>query len=236
MTKTTLPSYSRGTPVTKGDLATALDKLSLCPIIASLSPSDFELLKGEISILSFKTNSTIVKFGEAADSFFILIKGLLLSRRTNCLGKALNLNLIYPGDLFGELALICGTPRSADIIAQERSILAQISHRSFSQLMYKSSTFSQAILKRTAQIALQNTEKLHEISFLDLNERLLQTLIRAATPIEVGGKEVLVVREIPRRQTLANFLSCTREAVSRGLKYLDEVGTIELLDGRIIIK
>ncbi len=222
--------------MTGGDLDAALVKLSQCPIIASLSPSDFELIKGEISILRFKTNATIVKTGEPADSFFIVIEGLLLSRRTNSLGKELNLNLIFSGDVFGELALICGIARATDIIAQERSILAKISQHSFSQLILKSSNFSQAILKRVAKIALQNTEKLHEISFLDLNQRLLQTLIRAAVPIEVAGKEVLVVREIPTQQTLANFLSCSREAVSRGLKKLVEIEAIDILDDQIYIK
>lgn len=78
-------------------------------------------------------------------------------------------------------------------------------------------------------------ERLSELSFVDLNQRLLQTLIRMATSVELDGATRLLVRELPSRQSLASLLSCSREAVSRALKQLEELGAIVILDNQVEI-
>jgi len=227
--------HPRGEPLKGEELAVALRALRSSPLLASLPERDLATLVSDVSIRSYRAGAVVIKHGETATSCFVVIQGKLAARRLDPSGKELTYKLLEPGEFFGELALLSDGLRSNDVVTEERSVLAEISAESFRRLLSTSPTFSNQVISHVVKLAQLNLERLSELSFVDLNQRLLQTLIRMAVNVELNGEARLLVRELPSRQSLASLLSCSREAVSRALKQLEELGSISVRDDQVEI-
>jgi glutaminase len=108
-----------------------LTKFSLADlrIFAGLSPADLKILEMAVQPLVFEAGQTIVREGDEARLFFVVARG----KATVCLrlpggdiekdGESLvRIATLGPGLSFGEMALLDGGHRSADVIADERVV------------------------------------------------------------------------------------------------------------------
>ena len=81
---------------------------------------------------------TIVREGEEADSFYIVVRGRMGVYQTVD-GEEREVNRLGPGDFFGEIGLLSGQPRVATVRALEPSELLRLDHESFQKLVSVSS-------------------------------------------------------------------------------------------------
>jgi CRP-like cAMP-binding protein len=81
-----------------------------------------------------KQFSTLVKQGDPGDAMFLILQGEVRVRMIIA-GKESILATFSNGDFFGEIALFDHGPRSADVIANEDSILLKISASSFQKVV-----------------------------------------------------------------------------------------------------
>src|ERR1700709_1907162 len=65
----------------------------------------------------FRRNSIICQKGDPGDSMMAVVRGKVKICSHSIDGKALVLNIISQGGIFGEIALFDGEPRSADAVA-----------------------------------------------------------------------------------------------------------------------
>lgn len=84
------------------------------------------------------TGQTIMREGEAADSFFIVVRGRVGVYQQDD-GEEKELNTLGPGEFFGEIGLLGGVPRVATIRALEPSELLRLDKAAFEKLVSKSS-------------------------------------------------------------------------------------------------
>ena len=80
------------------------------------------------SWLKFSTDDTIVREGDRGSSFWILLKGSVRVVKTILDGKIIQrtLTVIPQGECFGEMSMISGETRTADIVANEEVFLYKI--------------------------------------------------------------------------------------------------------------
>ena len=86
----------------------------------------------------------VVREGEAADSLFILAGGaldVLLERA----GANILLDRMVPGDIFGEISLLTGQPRSATIIAATEAVVFEISKRHLHPILQRRPELAEAL-------------------------------------------------------------------------------------------
>ena len=82
----------------------------------------------------FKQFAHVVRFGEHGDAMYLILEGELRAR-VIIDGKESTLSTLAVGDFFGEISLLDEGPRSADVIANEDSVVLKISMGSFHKLM-----------------------------------------------------------------------------------------------------
>ena len=107
----------------------------------------------EVLLLHFEPRTAqpgerIIRAGEKADAVYFVVDGqveVAVGDRRIKLG---------PGDFFGEMALISGLPRAADVTALDYSKLATLSRRDFRQFL----TRYPAIRDRIAALASERRE------------------------------------------------------------------------------
>jgi MFS family permease len=84
-----------------------LELLARVPIFAPLPPSALERLATAARLVRLAAGTEIVRAGEPGDRFYVLVDGEVAVERTT----------LGPGESFGEIALLRGTPRTATVRA-----------------------------------------------------------------------------------------------------------------------
>jgi glutaminase len=92
-------------------------------IVAGLDERHLALLESILEERRFQAGETIIHEGAAADAVYLLAEGLVSVwlRLKNGAGQR-RLSTLVPGLAFGELALLDGGRRSADVIADEPAL------------------------------------------------------------------------------------------------------------------
>lgn len=91
--------------------------------------------------------------------FFVLISGRMVVTRTLYAGDEKELSFIEPGEFFGEMAFLDGSPRSASVRCVEKGVFFKISRESFEHLVTRKPTIA---YKMTDAIAAALTQRLRK--------------------------------------------------------------------------
>ena len=90
-----------------------------------LDDAQLERLRDRVAMRSFKLGEVVFNQGDAADRMYLVYSGKMRVLQTSEAGEV-PLNTLYPGEHFGELALVSGEPRSATIRAAADSTLVSV--------------------------------------------------------------------------------------------------------------
>jgi CPA2 family monovalent cation:H+ antiporter-2 len=115
------------------------------PLFAGLTPEQREVLVLHFQPQTAEPGERIIRAGEEADAVYFISKGEV---EVAVAGQRIKLGA---GDFFGEMALISGRPRSADITALDYSKFAMLSQRDFRQFLRKYPEIGTQIASLAAQ-------------------------------------------------------------------------------------
>lgn len=99
---------------------------------------DYELMQisDALRTANFSKGDYIIREGEMGDVFYIIEEGEAAATKTNEPGKPPeNVKNYAKGDYFGELALIKGDPRAANVVAMSNIKLISLDRNSFKRLL-----------------------------------------------------------------------------------------------------
>lgn len=103
------------------------------PIFREFEAGDVDALASACELLSMPKGASVCREGDPGDAMFIVKSGVLdVSRSVG--GKAAHINLLSEGEFFGEMALIDGSPRSADVTVLEDAVLVKLPATEFKRL------------------------------------------------------------------------------------------------------
>ncbi len=109
----------------------------------SESEVDFSLLVGpEVPTRNFTKGDAIFREGDRGDEFFVVVRGMVEIRSGNRLLETLGQNSI-----FGEMALIDDSPRSATVIASTDVSVAPITEKQFLFLVRHTPFFALRVMR-----------------------------------------------------------------------------------------
>src|ERR1700756_1199886 len=101
------------------------------PYFADLTPEAFEQLCRYAKHTVLKRGTTIFSKGDPGNSLMVVISGTVKISISSPDGRNAILNLIGPGEVFGEMSVLSGQPRSADGTASTNCELFVIDRREF---------------------------------------------------------------------------------------------------------
>jgi len=131
----------------------AVEMLQNSPLWTGLTKQDLGLVVKSWRERSFEPGRNIVSEGEAGDSFYLILEGLVEVRSG---GKLLS--RLGPGQFFGEMAILENQPRSADVIAVEASRLLVLSAPAFKTLIFANPKIALKMLHEFAR-RIRNTDR-----------------------------------------------------------------------------
>jgi hypothetical protein len=112
--------------------------------------ADLERLWQRLSEVHFPAGAVICQRGERGDAMYIVKSGGV-EVRLGIGAEGTGLYRLGAGDCFGEMALLTGEPRSADVVALEDSSAWVLEHSAFEEVASHSVAFLRALNRSVAQ-------------------------------------------------------------------------------------
>ena len=106
----------------------------------------FDFLRNETGAREYKAGEAIFRAGDPGESMFAVVDGEVEIRI-----KDRVLELLVPGGVFGEMALIDKSPRSADAIAKTDCTVTSLTQRRFMYLVQETPFFAIDIMRTLAE-------------------------------------------------------------------------------------
>jgi CRP/FNR family transcriptional regulator, cyclic AMP receptor protein len=173
--------------------------------------------------------------GDDGDALYGVIDGLIRISLAGEHGKELILGLMEPGDIFGEIALLDGLPRTADAHAAEDSLLLVIDRAQFIVLLEREGRLARHVIELLCERLRANTERLGEHAFMNLGARLARKLCALSVAHGRHEHEEILIDVRLSQTELAQMLGVTREAVNKQLQQWTRQGVLRFDRGRITI-
>ena len=187
---------------------------------SALSQTELEQLASAAQSNWYRKGARIFEEGASGDCCFVLTAGRLRVVLNSEGGGESVVNEIVPGDLVGEVALLDGYPRSAALVASEKSHLIAIPAKAF-DVLRRNPAFERDLVAQVIARLRDSTEHVRWISNGDAVARVAWSLVRVAR--REGRRDGPAV-VIPRKthEELAAMAGCARETVTRALRGLEE--------------
>jgi CRP/FNR family transcriptional regulator, cyclic AMP receptor protein len=195
------------------------------PFFAGLGAEAVEAIAALCVARSLEAGETLFLKGDPGDALCAIRRGKIRIATSTESGKRLTLNILGSGDVFGEIALLDGRPRTADAIGIERCELLMVQRRDFVALLERRPTVALRAIDLVCARIRWMSDRMEESAFLPLPVRLARRLVGLT---EDYGTEIDVSQE-----ELAVFVGATRESVNRQLQNWKQQGFVELGRNRI---
>ena len=112
-----------------------------------LTDEQFEAVSAGLAERRFGAGEIILEDETEGDSLYLIARGRVRITKRNRLGHETILALLHPGDFFGELALIDGRPRAAQVTAVDECVVCSIRRPAFEKLLHENSALSFRLLQ-----------------------------------------------------------------------------------------
>jgi CRP-like cAMP-binding protein len=212
-------------PAERRVAATALARVNS---LAELPPAVLERLADALKTQRFDKGTTIVRHNDDSRDVYVIISGAVRVSLVGSTGRSLTYQILPSGEMFGEIAAVDGDGRSANVIAEEESVLGSLSAQKFLELARTSPEFALVILHRLARLNRRLTSRLFEYHTYDVRGRIYLELLRLS---ENGAGESITITD----RDMASRVGTTRENVSRIHGSLRDAGLIRRDKSRLTI-
>ena len=213
-----------------------LESLSSIAFFGGLDPEALERLAAGMRARRFRRGEVIFHLGDPGDALFVIVSGEVKISLPSETGDEAILATLRPGDVFGELALLDGAPRSASATAMTAAETVVLPRDKFRELIATEAGVRDALLASIAGELRRLTTHVEELHFLDITGRLAARLVRLAhdggTPTADGG---IRLRSNLTQADLAAMVGCTRQSVNKLLGQFTDSGFVRLERDGIVV-
>lgn len=183
---------------------------------------------------SFAANQQIISHLDGSSDVFFVVSGKARVIIHSASGKAIAFRDIGPGGIFGEFAAIDAMPRSASVEGLEPGVAAQLSSALFREALNCEPAFMTAMMRHLVGQVRTLTDRVVEFSTLAVNHRVHAELLRLASQSGKEDSRAHILR-MPTHSEFASRISTHREAVTRELNRLAQMGLIERQGSTLLI-
>ena len=179
-------------------------------------------------------NYIFLEDSEGEQCFFVL-EGSVKVTRLSKDGREVILAMLNEGDFFGEMSLLDGESRSANVIALEKTKVLTLDRNDFIAVVNDYPQIAVQLLKELARRLRKSDRQIASLSLSDAEKRIALCIIRFADEQGVIQNGKVSIPKTPIQQDIANMAGTSRETVSRALGLLEKEDLIERNGRELII-
>ncbi|MGI8699641.1 MAG: Crp/Fnr family transcriptional regulator [Nocardioidaceae bacterium] len=203
------------------------------PLLASLSPEHRSQLIDSARPRVFAREEVVFHEGDPADDVHLIGSGRLAVRVSTPGGEVVTLNILTPGDYFGELSLLrdkAARRRTATLVALEPTSTLSLSAAAFHAVCDRHPKVERLVVSLLAERVEELSQRLLEALYVGVDRRVYRRLLDLA---EIYGGDAQRTMIPLRQDHLADLAGATRPTVNQVLQRLAAQGVVALHRGRI---
>ncbi len=196
-----------------------------------LNPKQIDRLMSCTVEKSVARGTVILAKDDPGSSLFAIRKGAVKITVPSADGHDVVLNLMTDGDIFGEIAVLDGRPRTADAVAITDCEVLVIKRRDFLPLVQEEPQIALKLIEILCARLRQTSQQAESLMFLQLPVRLAKALLR----LSFGDGATAERRIAITQKDLGNIIGMSRESTNRQLRLWEENKWVRLERGGIVI-
>ena len=217
-----------------------LDRIQLlrgCSLFSEMSDDALARIANLAQSTSVRAREELFHKGDDGSQLYILVRGRMKVLASSAdTGEDLVLNLMGPGEVVGELAILSGARRTATIEAVDVCELLMLDRRSLFEALSEDAASTLSLARVLAQRLERLSDNLADLKFAKLPQRLAKRLLDLA---EVHGEEREDGVRIKLRLSQGewgNVVGATRESINKQLGSWKKDGIVETERGFLVLK
>ena len=214
---------------------TFAEALASVPFFAGLDDAALGRVAASVRSRRFRRGEVIFHVGDPGDALFIIVSGEIKISLPSEAGEEAILVRLRPGDVFGELALLDGAPRSATATALSATETVVLPRDRFRELISNEPAVRDALLAALASELRRLTDHVEELHFLDITGRLAACLVRLAGDGAPQPDGAIRLRTSLTQGDLASMVGSTRQSVNKLLGQFAADGLLRLERDAIVV-
>lgn len=204
-------------------------------IFSVLDPQEMSRIAAYARSLRKARGEFIYLPGESADFVYILRRGRVKLSVLSESGKEIAIDIIQPGEIFGEFALVDDAPRSNMAQALDDMLVWVFSKRDFTHLLASQPKLALSYIRLVGDRRRRMEKKLSDITSKAVSARVCELLHELSTSAatEVEASDYLVPLT---HHDVASLIGAARQTTTTVLNDLERRGIIELGRGWVRVK
>jgi CRP/FNR family cyclic AMP-dependent transcriptional regulator len=204
-------------------------------LLQGMSEGDVQRVVAMTRITRRQRGDLIYLAGDVSSRVYFLKGGRIKLTGQSEDGHEVLLDLIGPGEMFGEVGAIQETPRTTSAQAVEDALLFEMDRHDFESLVLSYPEIALRVLKRVALRLKRAEAQLVRVICKDVPTRVREALVdlmddgsvsKPKPPVKIGLTQ----------QDIANLIGASRQETARALKELKDSGVLDLKYRRIVVK
>ena len=202
------------------------------PIFCDLDPEALDQLCRYAKHATLKRGAAIFSKGDPGNSLVAVIRGTVKISISSAEGRSAILNLIGPGEIFGEVALLDGLARTADATANSNCEIFVIDRREFLPFVRSQPALAMKFIELLCARLRWTSDQVEEVILQDLAGRLASALIRLTEKHKLapGGRTIAITQ-----QEISEMVGMTRESINKQLRAWAARNWVRLEHGAIVV-
>ncbi len=204
-------------------------------LFRDLDPDTLARLAGRAIERTYKKGQLIFYQGDPAEALFVVIDGRVKVVVVNEDGDEMLLVTLQPLDVFGEVALIDGEPRSASAETLEQTRVLVLTRATFLEALKESPAMTESLLRSLGAVLRRLTEQTADLVFLDLHGRVAKLLVGLADKAGDGSAGTELDLHLTQSD-LASMVGGSRQSVNQILRSFERRGYLEMRGRKLVLK
>jgi CRP/FNR family transcriptional regulator, cyclic AMP receptor protein len=203
---------------------------------SGLSDSELEAVADQLGKRTFGRGVILFHRGSPGDTLYIIESGKVRIFILSESGQEMSVRVCGTGEIFGELSMLDGLPRSAGAVAVEETHVLTLQREDFLELFDVYPRLAPGIIATLTARVRYTTQYAENLAFLNVEGRLASRLLELA---EQYGVQTPAGMELALQLTqgdLASLVGATRERVNKVLGAFRDQGLIELDGQRLLVR
>ena len=175
----------------------------------------------------FENGNLIFLEETKGENLFFVVEGSVKVTRLSKDGREVILAMLNAGDFFGEMSLLDGESRSANVIALEDTEVLSLYRDDFLDVLHDYPKIAIQLLKEMTSRLRKSDRQIVSLSLSDAEKRIALCIVRFADEQGIIKNGQVTIPKIPIQQDIANMAGTSRETVSRAMSLLTEEKYIE---------
>ena len=227
-----MKSQGESNSMKKEDLQELLRRVS---IFENISDEALINLGRAIRVRDCPTETLIFSQDEPGIALFIIVSGRVKISIVGDSGKEIVLSFLHDEDFFGEMALLDGLPRSANVMTTEPTTLAILERDAFLRCIQKRPEIAVSMLSELSKRLRKADEVISNLALLDVFGRVARALIDLAEQEGMRTQAGIVISRMPAQKDLASLVCTSRETVSRVLNEFKQRGLLTMQGRKLVL-